>query len=96
MSLLENKVSEKALFQVVGRTLDRGVRAYRAALTIDDRHDSKAGRKSLFKGYECLDQITAAQRIGATFPPPAELRDWFDELAARAVAYIDEIEEDIT
>lgn len=80
--------------EAAGRVLDMAFRAYRAGLTINPDHDSELGRTALFKGYEGLEKITGAQRIGATFLPPSELRTWFDEIAGRAIAFIDELGED--
>ena len=80
--------------EAAGRVLDMAFRAYRAGLTINPNHDSELGHKALFKGYEGLEKITGAQRIGATFLPPSELRTWFDEIAGRAIAFIDELGED--
>lgn len=93
-SLLDGRIPDEAVMQAAGRVLDMAFRAYRAGLTITPDHDSEAGRKALFKGYECLEKITGTQRIGATFLPPLELRTWFDQIAGRAIAFIDELEED--
>lgn len=93
-SLLDGKVADAAVTNAAARVLDMAYRAYRAGLTISADQDSEAGRAALFKGYEGLVNITCAQRIGATFLPPAELRAWFDELASKAIAFIDELGED--
>ena len=92
-SLLDGKVADAAVMNAAARVLDMAYRAYRAGLTISADHDSEAGRAALFKGYEGLENITGAQRIGATFLPPEELRAWFDELAGKAIAFIDELGE---
>jgi hypothetical protein len=93
-TLLDGRIPDEAVMEAAGRVLDMAFRAYRAGLTITPDHDSEAGRTALFKGYECLEKITGAQRIGATFLPPLELRTWFDEIAGRAIAFIDEFGED--
>lgn len=93
-SLLDGRIPEEAVMEAAGRILDMAFRAYRAGLTINPDHDSEAGRTALFKGYEGLEKIAGAQRIGATFLPPSELRTWFDEIAGRAIAFIDELGED--
>ncbi|PWC49029.1 hypothetical protein TSA6c_22565 [Azospirillum sp. TSA6c] len=93
-SLIDGRIPDEAVMEAAGRVLDIAFRAYRAGLTISPEHDSEAGRAALFKGYDDLDKITAAQRIGATFLPPMELRAWFDELANRAISFIDEIWKD--
>jgi hypothetical protein len=43
----------------------------------------------VFKTYVELDGIDPAQRVGAVLIPSENLRDWFDELASRAITYID-------
>lgn len=93
-SLLDGRIPDEAVTEASGRVLDIAFRAYRAALTINPEQDSEAGRAALFKGYEGLERIAGAQRIGATFLPPSELRTWFDEIAGRAIAFIDELGED--
>lgn len=93
-SLLDGRIPDDAVTEAAGRVLDMAFRAYRAGLTINPDHDSEAGRRALFKGYESLEKITRAQRIGATFLPSADLRTWFDEIADRAIAFIDELGED--
>ncbi|MGR0184078.1 hypothetical protein [Azospirillum aestuarii] len=93
-SLLDGRIPDEAVTEAAGRVLAMEFRAYRAGLTISPEHDSEAGRTALFKGYDDLDKITGAQRIGATFLPPTELRAWFDKLANRTIAFIDEIGKD--
>lgn len=93
-SLLDGRIPDEVVTEAAGRVLDMAFRAYRAGLTINADHNTEAGRTALFRGYEGLEKITGAQRIGATFLPPAELRGWFDELAGRVIAFIDEIGED--
>lgn len=93
-SLLDGRIPDEAVMEAAGRVLDMAFRAYRAGLTINPDHDSEAGRTALFKGYEGLEKITGEQRIGATFLPPSELRTWFDAIAGRAIAFIDELGED--
>jgi hypothetical protein len=92
-SLLDGRIPEEKVTEAAGRVLDIALRAYRAALTVDSSCSSKEKRKALFKGYEKLQGIAREQRIGATFLPPSELRDWFEQIARRAVKYIDELEE---
>jgi hypothetical protein len=93
-SLLDGRIPDEVVMEAAGRVLDMAFRAYRAGLTINPDHDSEAGRTALFKGYEGLKKITGEQRIGATFLPPSELRIWFDAIAGRAIAFIDELGED--
>lgn len=91
-SLLDGRIPGEKVTEAAGRVLDIALRAYRAALTIDSRYSSEEKRKALFEGYEKLQGIAGEQRIGATFLPPSELRDWFEQVARRAVTYIDELE----
>ena len=93
-SLLDGRIPNEAVTEAAGRVLDTAFRAYRAGLTISPEYNSEEGRTALFKGYEGLEHITRAQRIGATFLPPSELRAWFDELAVRAIVFIDELGDD--
>jgi hypothetical protein len=80
--------------KAAARVLDLAYRRYRASLAVTTDHDSKKGRIALFKGYEKLSGIDAEQRIGATFVVDGDLRDWFDSLANRAIAALDEMAKD--
>ena len=71
------------------RVLDKTYRVYRGSLAVTTEYDSVNRRKSLFKDYEELEGIDADQRIGATLITSDDLRAWFDELAGKAIAYID-------
>ncbi|MRG73924.1 hypothetical protein GH722_19370 [Alphaproteobacteria bacterium HT1-32] len=93
-TLISTKLTGTAATQAAARVLDLQFRAYRAGLAIEACSDSENGRAALFKGYEKLDKITDKQRIGATFVTTAELRDWFDEMAELAIAYIDGLAKD--
>jgi len=70
------------------RVLDLAFRRYRAALVIEKTDDSEARRKAIFKDYDDLKRIKPSQRIGATFVVDGDLRDSFEELAAKAIAII--------
>ena len=93
-SLLDGKIASESVTESAARVMDLECRAYRAGLTIAAEHDSDAGREALFKGYDDLERIAREQRIGATFLPPDELRSWFEDVADRAIALIDEIGEE--
>ena len=45
----------------------------------------------MFRGYDDLDGITQAQRIGATFEIDGDLRAWFQALADEVIASLDEL-----
>lgn len=65
------------------RVTEKDVRSYRAALTTTSL--GKEGRQKLFAGYNELDGITQAQRIGAMMPLDEPLRDWFQKLAEAVI-----------
>jgi hypothetical protein len=71
------------------RVLDKKSRRYRASLAVPTTYDTLVERQKLFAGFDVLSGIAASQRIGATFIVDGKLRDWFDELAARSVAYLE-------
>ena len=81
-----------AATKAAARVLDRTCRIYRGGLAVTTEYDTQARRKSLFKNYEGLQGIKPDQRIGATLITSDDLRGWFDELANRAIAYIDSAE----
>jgi hypothetical protein len=74
------------------RVLDKNYRAYRGSLAVTTADDSLERRKKLFKNYGELKDMQAAQRIGAVLITSDDLRAWFDQLAGRAIAYIDHLE----
>ena len=74
--------------RAAARVLKPNIRSYRAALTTGVL--AANGRVKLFKGFDKLDGITQAQRIGATFEIAGDIRDWFQTLADAVVATLDE------
>ena len=74
--------------EAASRVLDMGFRAYRGSLAITPEDDSRERCNHIFKDYENLDGIAAAQRIGGVFVTANDLRAWFDDLAKCAIAYI--------
>lgn len=70
---------------------DRSKRKYRAAFSLAGGHDSLEGRKKLFADYNRVEDITAEQRIGASFIAPSEMRSWIAQLADKAIAYLDSL-----
>ena len=68
--------------------LKKSVRNYRAALTTGVLAGERRAR--LFRGFNGLDGITQAQRIGATFEIAGDIRVWFQQLAEGVMAALDE------
>ncbi|MDE2184866.1 MAG: hypothetical protein KGJ78_17775 [Alphaproteobacteria bacterium] len=79
-------LTSRAATQAAERVLDKEHRRYRAALTIDKSADSQDRRRALFKDYDELNGITQDQRVGATLVVEGDLRQFFDDLAAAALA----------
>ncbi len=71
--------------------LDKAYRAYRGSLAVTTADDSLKRRQDVFKTYAELDGISAAQRVGAVLITSENLRDWFDDLANRAITYVDSL-----
>jgi hypothetical protein len=69
--------------------MDRKARRYRASFALPTIGDSQSARAKLFKGYDVLDGIPAAQRVGASLIVNGELREWFAALALQAITYLD-------
>ncbi len=88
----ESGLNGTAATQAAARVLDKQFRTYRAALTVGSTLTTTERRKSLFKGYSDLANITKAQRIGATFVIDGNLRKWFQELADRVIDALVEFE----
>lgn len=74
--------------KAAARVLKKDVRSYRAALTT--KVLSAKARTKLFKGFNELDGITQAQRIGATFTVDGDLRAWFQDLADSTLAALED------
>ena len=81
-------MSQKEAIAAAEGVLDLGRRRYRASLAVPDSYDTEAQRQKIFEGYDALKDIDPDQRIGATFVVQGKLREWFDELAKRAIAYL--------
>jgi hypothetical protein len=78
--------------KAAARVLDTKYRVYRGSLAVTISEDSLDRRKRLFKNYDELDNINADQRVGATLITSEDLRAWFQEIAAKAIEYIDGLE----
>jgi hypothetical protein len=73
--------------------MDRGGRSYRTAFALTEQHDNQAERQKLFKGYDALDGLPQQRRIGASLIVDGEMREWFEALAQKAIAYLHELEQ---
>jgi hypothetical protein len=82
-------IDDGAAAQLAAAVTDRAKRRYRAAFAVTTALDSENSRKELFAGYNEISDIEQAQRLGACLVVPPELRDWFDQLAVQAIAYIE-------
>jgi len=85
-------VDDAAAARLSAAVMNRTQRRYRAAFAVPAELDSQEERRKLFKGYEALEGISSDRRIGASLIVTGKLRDWFDELALRAIAYLDELD----
>jgi hypothetical protein len=83
-----------AAVKAAARVLDLAYRRYRASLAVTAERDTEKGRAALFKGYDKLGGINADQRVGAIFVVDDDLRDWFEDLANRALASLDEMKKE--
>jgi hypothetical protein len=81
--------------EAAGRVLDKAYRAYRASLAVTPADDTDARRQSMFKTYGDLGGINADQRLGAVLVTSDDLRDWFDALAGKAIAYLDDLDDEV-
>ncbi len=73
--------------------LEPAIRYYRAALTTNVLNENR--RMRLFRGFEELNGITQAQRIGAMFEVDGDLREWFQSLADLVVASLEELDAEL-
>lgn len=90
--MMQSGIDNEAAIMAAQRVFDKKLRRYRASLAVTKQFDSDDQRKKLFKGYEKLTEIEASQRVGASFIVEGELRDWFDILANRSIAFIKSLE----
>lgn len=85
-------IDEGASAKLAANVMDRTQRRYRAAFALPKGQDSQAERQKLFKGYDALDGLSQDRRVGASLIVEGKVREWFDSLAAQAIAYLDELE----
>ena len=86
-------ISDGEAAKLAAAVTDRARRRYRAAFAVTEDLDNDAGRKEIFSGYNEISDLVQSQRMGACLIVPDKLRDWFDKLAARAIAYIETLDE---
>lgn len=76
---------------MVRKVIDNSSRQYRAGFALTQEFDTEEAQKALFKGYDKIKDITQEQRIGASLIVNGKLRDWFDALATKIIAYIEQL-----
>lgn len=64
------------------------VRSYRLAITISDTHNSVAGRRKLFEGYDTVVQGDDRRRRRADTFYQSQLRVWMAQFAAKVLAVV--------
>lgn len=87
-------ISDGDAAHLAAAVTDRTKRRYRAAFAITSDLDTADGRKQLFENYNKIEDIEQGQRLGACLVVPPKLRDWFDQLADKAVKYIESLDEE--
>ncbi len=85
-------IDEGGSATLAASVMDRDQRRYRAAFALPNDQDGQAQRQKLFKGYDALDGLSQERRVGASLIIDGKVRDWFDVLAAHAIAYLDELQ----
>lgn len=85
-------VTELQAMEISFKVLDNNCRQYRAGFALTQGFDTEAAQKALFKGYNKITKIEKEQRIGASLIVDGDLRDWFDSLAIRIIAYIQQLD----
>ena len=70
--------------QAIQQILWKKMRAFRVAITVDDRHGSVDGRKRLFKGYSTVVSGGVTRRRAETLHLE-DLRRWMKRLANKAL-----------
>lgn len=84
-------VSNVQAMSMVRKVIDNSSRQYRAGFALTQDFDTEEAQKALFKGYDKIKDINQEQRIGASLIVNGELRDWFDALATKIIAYIEQL-----
>ena len=87
-------VSNVQAMSMVRKVIDNSSRQYRAGFALTQDFDTEEAQKALFKGYDKIKDINQEQRIGASLIVDGKLRDWFDALATKIIAYIEQLDEE--
>ncbi len=90
--LQKSTLCEENIIIAASRIIDKAYRVYRGCLATTLSDDSKKRRIRIFKGFERLEGIAESQRIGGVLVTGEDLRAWFDDVAMRAIAYIDRLD----
>lgn len=85
-------VSNVQAMSMVRKVLDNSCRQYRAGFALTQDFDTEEAQQALFKGYDKIKDINQEQRIGASLIVDGKLRDWFDALATKIIAYIEQLD----
>ncbi|HEO9032045.1 TPA: hypothetical protein QIF53_000311 [Serratia marcescens] len=85
-------VSNVQAMSMVRKVIDNSSRQYRAGFALSQDFDTEEAQKALFKGYDKIKDISQEQRIGASLIVDGKLRDWFDALATKIIAYIEQLD----
>lgn len=85
-------VSNVQAMSMVRKVIDNSSRQYRAGFALTQDFDTEEAQKTLFKGYDKIKDINQEQRIGASLIVDGKLRDWFDALATKIIAYIEQLD----
>lgn len=85
-------VDQGAVTTMAASVMDRTQRRYRAAFALPKSLDSQAERKKLFKNYDRITGLAQDRRVGAGLIVDGDVRDWFENLATQAIAYIDNLD----
>ncbi|OHY98776.1 MULTISPECIES: hypothetical protein [Halomonadaceae] len=85
-------VSNVQAMSMVRKVIDNSSRQYRAGFALTQDFDTEEAQKALFKGYNKIKDINQEQRIGASLIVDGKLRDWFDALATKIIAYIKQLD----
>jgi hypothetical protein len=85
-------VTNPQAMAMVSKVLDNSCRQYRAGFALTQEFDTEDAQKALFKGYDKIKDIGREQRIAASLIVDDKLRDWFDTMAARITAYIQQLD----
>ena len=78
--------------QAIQQILWKETRAFRVAITVDDRHGSVGGRKRLFKGYSTVVTRRVTRRRAETLHLD-DLRRWMKHLASKALKAAEKVED---